>query len=384
MHELTESTAIRMSAVGQAYTLQRQGIVMRAEPGNALEAGGVLNPGGARARNGDYLLFPRLVAPGNYSRIGVARVYVTTIAAFPIGVERQGVALEPREPYERNLRSGGGCEDARVTYVAALGAYVMAYVAYSSSGPRAALAISQDLYDWKRLGLLKLTPHHGADMNIYGNKDAMLFPEPIVAPDGRLSLVLMHRPMYEVWVGEALEHHQSAPLPPYVVRDFWTVWLSYCPLEDADWASPNAHGAASVPTFSQHHELLHPEQSWESIRIGGGTPPIRLPEGWFTIYHGIGLGVRAGMLPGLRYVSGALVLDAADPQHVLYRSAEPILAPALAEERSGVVADVVFPTALDQRDGYLDVYYGMADACIGAARITLPVSPTHDDGIRVV
>jgi predicted GH43/DUF377 family glycosyl hydrolase len=190
--------------------------------------------------------------------------------------------------------------------------------------------------------------------------------------------------MYEVWVGEALEHHQPAPLPPYVVRDFWTVWLSYCPLEDADWASPNTRDATHVPTFSQHHELLLPEQPWESIRIGGGTPPIRLPEGWFTIYHGIGLGVRAGMLPGLRYVSGALVLDAADPQRVLYRSPEPILAPALPEERSGVVADVVFPTALDQHDGYLDVYYGMADACIGAARIALPVSQTQGASFHVV
>ena len=35
------------------------------------------------------------------------------------------------------------------------------------------------------------------------------------------------------------------------------------------------------------------------------------------------------------------------------------------------MADVVFPTAIDQHDDYLDVYYGMADACIGAARIEL-------------
>ena len=259
-----------------------------------------------------------------------------------------------------------------------IGVYVMAYVAYSPSGPRAALAISQDLYEWKRVGLIRLTPHHDADMNLYGNKDAMLFPEPLLGPDGRLSLVLMHRPMYEVWIGDALEHHQPAPPPPYVVRDFWTVWLSYCPLDEADWASPTANRAVHPPTFSQHHELLLPEQPWESIRIGGGTPPIRLPEGWFTMYHGIGPGARKGMLPGLRYVSGALVLDAADPRRIVYRSPEPTLVPSLPEERAGVVADVVFPTAIDQHDEYLDIYYGMADACIGAARIELGATAERD------
>ncbi len=361
------------AATGQAYALQRLAIVMRAEAGNDLEDGGVLNPGGARAKNGDYLLFPRLVAPGNYSRIGIARVRYDD-RGMPAGVERLGIALAPLEPYEKNLRSGGGCEDARVTYVEALGVYVMAYVAYSSSGPRAALAISHDLYEWKRVGLIKLAPHHDADMNQYGNKDAMLFPEPLIGPDGRLSLVLMHRPMYEVWIGDALEHPQPAPLPPFVGRDFWTVWLSYCPLDEADWVSPGAKGAVASPTFSHHHELLLPYQPWESIRIGGGTPPIRLPEGWFTIYHGIGPGARPGMLPGLRYVAGAVVLDAADPRRIVYRSAEPTLVPALPEERAGVVADVVFPTAVDQHEDYLDVYYGMADACIGAARISLAAS----------
>jgi predicted GH43/DUF377 family glycosyl hydrolase len=44
----------------------------------------------------------------------------------------------------------------------------------------------------------------------------------------------------------------------------------------------------------------------------------------------------------------------------------------LPEECSGVVADVVFPTAVDQRDEHVDVYYGMADACVGVARMKLP------------
>lgn len=45
----------------------------------------------------------------------------------------------------------------------------------------------------------------------------------------------------------------------------------------------------------------------------------------------------------------------------------------------GTVDDVVFPTGIDRRDDLglpnrFDVYYGMADDCIGVARLDLPHS----------
>jgi beta-1,2-mannobiose phosphorylase / 1,2-beta-oligomannan phosphorylase len=83
--------------------------------------------------------------------------------------------------------------------------------------------------------------------------------------------------------------------------------------------------------------------------------------------------------PDLRYCAGALILDAADITHVVARSAEPLLEPQLPEERSGIVPEVVFPTAIEPargRDpvGY-DVYYGMADSRIGVARLRRADSP---------
>jgi predicted GH43/DUF377 family glycosyl hydrolase len=49
----------------------------------------------------------------------------------------------------------------------------------------------------------------------------------------------------------------------------------------------------------------------------------------------------------------------------------------LPQERDGTIANVVFPTGIDRRDGLgspdrFDVYYGMADSRIGVARLNVP------------
>src|ERR1700749_105593 len=110
------------------FKVQRLGTIMEPEPGNAMEAEGVLNPAAFRGPDGHLYLFPRMVAKGNYSRIGIARV-IFNDAGDPTGVERLGVVLEPEADYE--LRpGGGGCEAPRISYVEPLKYYVMTYVAF--------------------------------------------------------------------------------------------------------------------------------------------------------------------------------------------------------------------------------------------------------------
>ena len=104
--------------------MQRLSVVMEPEPGNPLEAEGVLNPACARGPDGQLYLFPRLVARGNYSRIGIARVLFDD-AGDPVGVERLGIALEPETDYELRPGGGGGCEDPRITCVEPLQRYVI-------------------------------------------------------------------------------------------------------------------------------------------------------------------------------------------------------------------------------------------------------------------
>jgi hypothetical protein len=94
------------------FQLQRLGQIM--EPVGPLEAEGVLNPAAARGPDGELYLFPRLVAAGNYSRIGIARVLFNG-AGDPCGVERLGIALEPDADYERGPDGSG--EDPRISFV---------------------------------------------------------------------------------------------------------------------------------------------------------------------------------------------------------------------------------------------------------------------------
>jgi predicted GH43/DUF377 family glycosyl hydrolase len=332
---------------------------VRPEPGLPHEAWGVLNPGGARAADGTMHLFPRLVAEGNYSRIGHARVFFD--GANPVGVERLGVALEPHEAYEMSS-GGGGVEDPRVVYVPLLKRYVMTYTAFVPYEPRVAVAVSSDLVTWQRLGLLKFetaTGHH--DLNACGNKDAALFSEPVSDPRGEPSFAILHRPTTRFHFHL---HHDGMKLiaPPGGDETQENIWISYVPVKAV------LADIASLTAVRRHERVMAPEQPWEIKKVGTGSPPLRLNYGWVFTYHAVSApqGHR-------RYCMGAAVLDGERPSRVLYRTPSPILEPQTDYERNGLVSDVVFPSATDLRaDGALNVYYGAADHVIAAARVTVP------------
>jgi predicted GH43/DUF377 family glycosyl hydrolase len=337
-------------------------------PDNPLEAEGVLNPAAARGPDGELYLFPRLVAAGNYSRIGIARVLFNG-AGDPSGVERLGIALEPEADYERRSDGGGGCEDPRISFVEPLGRYVMAYAALSDNGPRIALAISEDLFHWQRLGLANFWREGGIDFDGMDDKDASLFPVAVPNPSGRPELAILHRPLFSGTLPEETARHRE---PREVDLDRESIWISYSPMAlDGD-------GPSRLGQFSSHHRLAAPVALWERLKIGGGTPPVLTRHGWLIIYHGVSqVGGPANGAHQLCYSAGVMVRSRDHPRMVRYRSAEPVLAPLLPEERTGTIADVVFPTGIDRRDDLgsperFDVYYGMADDRIGVARLEVP------------
>ncbi|MCS7265112.1 MAG: hypothetical protein NZ805_09805 [Armatimonadetes bacterium] len=124
--------------------------------------------------------------------------------------------------------------------------------------------------------------------------------------------------------------------------------------------------------------------SWDSEKIGGGTPPLKTKYGWLQIYHGVGIwkGKRAYRL--------GVVLSALDnPKRFIFRSPEPILEPGDEDEteeeahyqRNGWVPNVVFTCGavpryknsdeLLEEDDEILVYYGVADEVLCVATATI-------------
>jgi len=350
--------------------LQRLGMLMEPEPGNPQEAEGVLNPAAVRGPDGELYLFPRLVAQGNYSRIGIARVRFNK-AGDPSGVERLGIALEPEADYERRPDGGGGCEDPRITFVEPLHGYMMTYAAFSPQGPRIALALSKDLFRWERLGLAAFGPYQGIEFDNVDDKDNSLFPIAIPNPSGHAELAILQRPLFP---GTRPEETARHPASREVDLDRESIWISYCPVA-SEGHEPNRLGQ-----FASHHRLATPVSPWERLKIGGGTPPVLTRHGWLIIYHGVSELEKPGNnRHPLCYSAGVLMLSKQHPQLIHYRSVEPVLTPVLPQEHRGTIANVVFPTGIDRRDDLgtpdrFDVYYGMADSRIGVARLDVPDS----------
>jgi len=355
-----------MSSTPFPYALERLGVIMSPEPGNPYEIEGVLNPATARGEDGELYIYPRLVADGNVSRVGLGRVVTTD--GVPTGVERLGVVLEADRGWEHGTEHGG-VEDPRITTIPALGLHVMTYVAFGPLGPRPALAVSENGRDWRRLGPLQFgyVDELDTDLNLFPNKDVLLFPEPVPGPDGRPAFAMLHRPMWDLGF---VRPSEKPPLPAGVVDDRASIWISYMPVKDVE------RDISALARPIGHRFVAGPEYDWENLKVGAGPAPLRIAEGWLLIHHGVtGEVVGSAFTPQntVFYAAGAMILDAADPSKVLSRTAEPLMSPETAEEKEGTVGNVVFPTALERIGDDDFVFYGMADSKIGVARLVRSV-----------
>jgi predicted GH43/DUF377 family glycosyl hydrolase len=259
----------------------------------------------------------------------------------------------------------GGVEDPRITWIPSLDTHVMTYVAFGPLGPRHALAVSRDLGQWRRLGPVQFgyDDDLDTDLNLFPNKDAVFFPSIVPGPGGRPSYAMLHRPMWDLSFARPGE---DPPLPAGITDARASIWLSYV---DADAVRGDLSALARP---GAHRFLAGPQFGWEEAKIGAGPAPIRVPEGWLLIHHGVqGEITDGGFTPqqAVRYSAGMMLLSADDPSRVLTRTPAPVLEPITEHETRGTVGNVVFPTAIEVIDGRWYVFYGMADTKIGVARL---------------
>ena len=100
----------------------------------------------------------------------------------------------------------------------------------------------------------------------------------------------------------------------------------------------------------------------DNCKIGAGSVPFLTEAGWLMFYHGV-----ITTCNGFRYSMGAAILDKDNPEKVLYRTREYLLAPAAPYELQGDVPNVVFPCAALQDGEKVALYYGAADTVTGLA-----------------
>ena len=215
--------------------------------------------------------------------------------------------LRPEGPWEEY-----GVEDPRITRID--GMYWITYVAVSRSGAATALMSSRDLVTYERHGIIFPSE----------NKDVVLFPDRIAG-----EYVALHRPT-----------PKSHFHPPQI-------WIARSP---------------DLVHWGRHAPILGGWHPWEADRVGSGTPPVLIDEGYLMLYHGSAVSQIAGTVGP--YAAGACLLDREDPSHVIARSREPIMLPTTDFEKSGFVPNVVFPTAQLDLGEHIGVFYGAADTCI--------------------
>ena len=268
----------------------------------------VFNPAATLLPDGTTILLCRVEDMTGHSHLCVARskngIDGWEIDASPTFIA--DIANHPEELW--------GLEDPRITCIPEIKKYVITYTAYSENGPGVSLALTEDFKHFTRYGLI-IPPN---------DKDAALFPEKI-----RGKWAIIHRPFD---------------------KDCAHIWMSF---------------SEDMKTWSNRELILKARKGgwWDANKIGLSPPPVKTPEGWLIIYHGVR--ITAG---GCIYRIGLALFDL-NMEKCILRGDEWVFGPEEPYEVIGDVGNVVFPCGYTVRpDGNtLYIYYGCADTSIGLA-----------------
>jgi predicted GH43/DUF377 family glycosyl hydrolase len=269
----------------------------------------VFNPGSTLLADGTTLLLCRAEDRRGHSHLCAARS-VNGVDGWVI--DPQPTLLPDPENYPEEL---WGIEDPRITFVPELKKYIIAYTAFSRSGPGVALASTEDFKTFHRYGLV-MQPD---------DKDAALLPRRI---NGDFALV--HRPTTDTGAH---------------------VWLSMSP---------------DLKNWGSHKLMLSARKGawWDANKIGLSPPLIETKHGWLMIYHGV-----RHTPSGCLYRLGLALFDLEHPEHCLLRGDSWVFGPQAPYEREGDVGNVAFPcgATLDADGDTVRLYYGAADTSIALA-----------------
>ena len=328
--------------------VKKEGILLK-KTHLEFENEGVLNPGIMQEGHTVHLFY-RAVRKGNYSTIG----YCKLDGPLTIRERSDKPVLTSQYEYESH-----GVEDARIVKIDGL--YYLTYTAYDGINAQGALAVSTDLKNFERRGIIVppityieflylLESADRVNKKYYRNhkfyyqeenietkillwdKNVIFFPRRI---NGKLCFLHRIRPGIQIAAVNDLKE---------LTKKFWK---NYC-------------------KNLKKHIVMDPLYKHESRYIGGGCPPIETEHGWLVIYHGVEKFSKVHV-----YSACAALLKLDDPSIELARLPFPLFSPEHNWELHGIVNNVVFPTGTALFGDTLYIYYGAADEQIACASLSL-------------
>jgi len=328
----------------------KHGIILK-KTDNSFEDMGVFNPGIFQDDNTVHMFY-RAMRTGGFSSIGYCKL------AGPLTIVERS-----KEPlfYASNSYEFQGVEDPRITKIE--DTFYLSYTAFDGINAFGAYAISNDLKDFERKGIItpkftfeeysdlikknsdKISESHINFYNLYiryrlgdlmkgkiyvWDKNLVFFPKKI---DGKLAVLHRLYPSIQLlWFNN----------PKELTVEFWKTYI----------------------TNLYKHIVLFPEGKQESSHIGAGCPPVETEDGWILIYH------SAQSTPeGFVYHACAALLDLENPTKIIGRLKEPLFSPTETWEKEGYANNLVFPTGTAIFNENLYIYYGAADSRVAVASV---------------
>ena len=332
---------------------------------------GVLNPGAARLKNGNIVLYVRVIEQliksrdreyfysprfaGNEKFVikidkfkkelvkkftdiefsfedGTKRLtYISYLKRVILDKDGSKILKIEKNPgfYGLSWDAELGVEDPRITKIGDV--YYMTYVGLSrKENISTSLALSNDGIRWYRRGI------------IFGeqDKDVVLFPNKVNGrfaafdrPEGNFVFTTPH-----IWVAYSKD------------LEYW--------------------GGLKAVSF------LGKEAAF--ARSGAGPPPIKTKEGWLLIFHAVTETRRKSIFSIIKkekidcsYNVYAALFDLKNPEKLIALSSGPIISPKGESAKSFEDKAVIFPTGLIPNKNELVLFSGVGDRFVGVNRLKL-------------
>ncbi len=298
----------------------------------------VFNPA-AIVKDGKVYLFtrsednPAAILGGRTSRIGIA------VSEDGIHFKNYPTPVLYPDGNYKQYDYPGGCEDPRVVETED-GRYVMAYTSWNYDVPRLSIAISKDIFHWKKTGPAFATAYNGRFLNM-ATKSASMITK---MKNGRPVLAKIEGNYWMYW-GE------------HFVNLAWSDNLS-------DW-HPMVDGSGEL-----RKAMITRPGKFDSGLTECGPPALITDKGILLFYNGKNSTDEKAdsSLPKGTYSVGQVVFDINNMEKIISRTDACILKPSLPHELTGQYkAGTTFSEGLVYFKEKWFLYYGTADSFVGVA-----------------